>query len=334
MRRSRVRGPVPILVVGLLAVLTWVVIGLPNWVESRRTDAVVIADAPLAVPDQAPVAPPPVEPTAPTTAARGSAEPDDPPNTEDPPLSRAAAIPAPPVATPPPDPFAVAMTHALDRIENGDLAGARGALADAARHRPADPALADVRARIEASETTTRLAALRDEARRAEESEDWRGAVERYERALALDPNVRFARDGVERARERADLVERMSFHVAHPERMAVPDVLDDAADALDQASTVAPVGPRHEELVAALRDLVATARSTVRVVLESDGRTEVAIYHVGRLGMFERHELELRPGSYTVVGSRRGYRDVRATLVVEPGGNPVALRVVCGEEF
>jgi hypothetical protein len=115
---------------------------------------------------------------------------------------------------------------------------------------------------------------------------------------------------------------------------MGVPDVLDDAVDALDQASTVAPVGPRHEELVAALRDLVATARSTVRVVLESDGRTEVAIYHVGRLGMFERHELELRPGSYTVVGSRRGYRDVRATLVVEPGGNPVALRVVCSEEF
>jgi hypothetical protein len=69
-----------------------------------------------------------------------------------------------------------------------------------------------------------------------------------------------------------------------------------------------------------------------VAVQLESDGETEVTVYRVGRLGRFQTRQLELRPGSYTVVGSRRGYRDVRRELEVAPGQSPPPLRIVCQE--
>ena len=43
------------------------------------------------------------------------------------------------------------------------------------------------------------------------------------------------------------------------------------------------------------------------RSSLESDGLTELTLSRVGRLGTLTRRTVELRPGTYTVVGSRRG---------------------------
>jgi hypothetical protein len=78
------------------------------------------------------------------------------------------------------------------------------------------------------------------------------------------------------------------------------------------------------------LSSLVQAAKTPVRVVIESDHLTHVAIYRVGKLGLFARHELSLRPGTYTVVGSRDGYRDERLELTVKPGPEPIRVTVVC----
>jgi len=67
---------------------------------------------------------------------------------------------------------------------------------------------------------------------------------------------------------------------------------------------------------------------------VQSDELTEVTVYRVGRLGTFERQRLQLRPGTYTVVGSRRGYRDVRHTLVIVAGEIPNPLTVRCEERI
>ena len=92
--------------------------------------------------------------------------------------------------------------------------------------------------------------------------------------------------------------------------------------------------GPQLTSRIVELQRLLDRAGTRMRVVLESDRMTEVTVYKVGRLGRFERHALELRPGTYTVVGSRQGYRDVRLRLVVEPSGAPAPLSVRCTEEI
>ena len=89
---------------------------------------------------------------------------------------------------------------------------------------------------------------------------------------------------------------------------------------------------PKLAGKIEALQQLVVQAGTPVPVVLHSDGQTEVAIYHVSRLGQFIDHRLELLPGSYTIVGTRAGYRDVRKVLAVEPGGSLVSLQVRCEE--
>jgi hypothetical protein len=67
-------------------------------------------------------------------------------------------------------------------------------------------------------------------------------------------------------------------------------------------------------------------------VELVSDSLTEVTVYRVGRLGRFERRTVELRPGTYTVVGSRAGFRDVRHEFVLRKDTKKKIVAVRCTE--
>jgi len=73
-------------------------------------------------------------------------------------------------------------------------------------------------------------------------------------------------------------------------------------------------------------------AETPVKVALASDNATDVQIYRIGKLGLFEHRDLELMPGRYTVVGTRQGYRDVRKELNLLPGAPPSTLVVRCEE--
>jgi 2-keto-4-pentenoate hydratase/2-oxohepta-3-ene-1,7-dioic acid hydratase in catechol pathway len=64
--------------------------------------------------------------------------------------------------------------------------------------------------------------------------------------------------------------------------------------------------------------------------MLESDNFTEVAVYKVGKLGRFASRELNLRPGTYIVVGTRDGFQDVRKKIIIKPGQGPMHIAVKC----
>ena len=104
------------------------------------------------------------------------------------------------------------------------------------------------------------------------------------------------------------------------------------STEALHYAASIAEPGPRLSGQISRLGQLVENATRTVQVWLESDNLTAVTVYRVGRLGSFERKALELRPGDYTVVGTRAGYRDVRQMLRLRPGEEPAVLSIRCEE--
>jgi len=151
---------------------------------------------------------------------------------------------------------------------------------------------------------------------------------------LAIDPESAVALAGRQRAEVRAALDEKLEYHLANPTRLGTPAVFDDAADCLEEALETVPSGPRLESQIARLEVVLERASTPVPVILESDAMTEVMVYRVGRLGTFTRRELALKPGTYTVVGSRAGYRDVRVQLVVTPGSPPKPFVVQCAERL
>jgi tetratricopeptide (TPR) repeat protein len=226
------------------------------------------------------------------------------------------------------------MSDGLAALENRQWLAAQDAFSRASRLRPDAPEVADGLARAKAGQRRESVADRLRRAREFEENEAWREAENLYSAVLAMDPESAPALDGMKRTKTRADLDEKLEFHLAKPGRLATETVFDDATSVLEEALETVPSGPRLERQIASLEGVLKRASTPVAVVLESDASTEVMVYRVGRLGTFTRRELKLKPGAYTVVGSRSGYRDVRLQLVVTPGTPPKPLVIRCTERL
>ena len=230
--------------------------------------------------------------------------------------------------------FTAAMSAALNALDAGRSGVASQALAEAERLRPGDPAVRDARARLQAFQARSALQRLQREAKARVREEDWQAAVAVYRKALAVDPAAAFARTGLQRAEERVKLHAQFDHYLDSPGRLYSANPLANAHKLLAAVPRAPSDEPRLGEKIGRLQALVETAARPVKVMLDSDGQTNVVIYHVGRLGRFETHQLELRPGDYTVVGSRPGYRDVRRVIRVRPGAPLPPVSIRCEESI
>src|SRR5690606_10964588 len=142
--------------------------------------------------------------------------------------------------------------------------------------------------------------------------------------------------EGLERARTRSDLDVKLANLIENPNLLFQDAVLDSASALVAEAESVAAAAEgassRLRGQIGELNRLISLASTPVTVNLRSDGLTEVTLYRVGELGAFDARQLELRPGNYTALGSRKGYRDVRKTFTVLPGREPEPISVICVE--
>jgi tetratricopeptide (TPR) repeat protein len=230
------------------------------------------------------------------------------------------------------DAFETQMARGFAAQAGNDLGAARAAFEAALRVRPGDAQARAALAQIDLDQNLSRLAALQAEAQALEKQERWADALVSYEAALAADGNLADARQGRERARERADLDQRLRRELGNADRFNDDAALRKAQAVLDSARAIANPGPVLSVQIAELTGLLEIAVTPVAVTLQSDNLTEVAVLKVGRLGLFSSRTLELRPGAYTAVGSRPGYRDVRRNFRVAPGGDASPVAVRCEE--
>ena len=107
-------------------------------------------------------------------------------------------------------------------------------------------------------------------------------------------------------------------------------ELVDQLTSAMQRLGVEIRLGLRWTAVAAAPEAVATTFDDGSRI--ESDQLTSVTLYRVGALGSFAAKDLELRPGTYTVIGSRDGYRDVRQTFTVRPGRNLPPISIVCVE--
>lgn len=232
------------------------------------------------------------------------------------------------------DAFAGNMARGFSALSAGRHAEARSAFEAASRIRPGSPEVAQALKQIEQEERTQSIAAKLDAAREFEARERWGDALREYQAVAQLDSTVAFANEGIARTQPRADLNEQLELYLTQPERLFSAPVRSAAHQTLERAQSIPSPGATLQRQIATLRDWLARAEVPVQVAIQSDNLTQVTIYRVGALGSFEQRSLELAPGSYTVVGTRPGYRDVRREINVIPGAalQPVVVR--CEEKI
>jgi tetratricopeptide (TPR) repeat protein len=230
------------------------------------------------------------------------------------------------------DAYATAMAQAMAALARRDYATAQSAFERAGRIRPGTPEVADGLQQIRRATETKSLTAIVERAAAAERAEQWSQALALYGEALKVEPALRPAQEGVERAEPRAMIDAELQSFIDKPERLYSPSGRDIARNVLERAARVSTPGTRLQAQQARLSEQLRQAETPVKVALASDNATDVQIYRIGKLGLFEHRDLELMPGRYTVVGTRQGYRDVRKELNLLPGAPPSMLVVRCEE--
>ncbi len=232
------------------------------------------------------------------------------------------------------DAYSTAMSQGLAHLNAGRLNDARAAINRAGQIRPGAREVNDALAQVADVEKRRNIAAQRALAEEGEKAERWDQALAAYDAALAIDPALEFARKGKERVTPRLELARGLDLHIQKPERLTSAAVRAQAYELVSSAERISPAGPVLTRQVAQVRENLKRVEAPVRVALESDNATVVVIHRVGPLGAFERREVELLPGRYTVVGSRMGYRDVRREIEVQPGAAPPPVLIRCEERI
>ena len=227
--------------------------------------------------------------------------------------------------------FQEAMSGFLGALDREDLGGAHGFLQQAATLNVSDLVVAEAGKQLEAAELAVRLSDLEKKLNRFTTGEQWEKALLVCEEALRINPQAGFAVKGLKNVRQRIALDEALQSILSRPERLREDGPLAEAGQTLKLARAVKNPGPKLTARIASLERLLADASSEVAVILSSDDATDVVVYRVGRLGRFLQKQLKLRPGTYTIVGTRPGFRDVRHTLSVRPGQSP-SLVIRCEE--
>ncbi len=230
--------------------------------------------------------------------------------------------------------FASSMAQGFGALTKADYAGARSAFESAGKIRPGAVEVTQALKQVEQEERTRTIGSRLDAGRQFETQEKWVEALKEYQAVVQLDSTVAAANDGIARTRPRVDLHQQLEVYLTQPERLFSAPVRSAAQGTLQRARQIQPAGPVLERQMTQLADWLARAEVPVQVSLQSDNVTSVAIRRVGELGIFTEKSLSLAPGTYIVVGTRPGYRDVRREMTVVPGKPPEPLTIRCEEKI
>ena len=230
------------------------------------------------------------------------------------------------------DAYAKAAGEGFAALGAGQLEKARRAFEKARALRPDGPEAQEGLRRINATRNAHTLALRRAEAEDLEDEEHWQDALDAYDAVLRQDASLAWAQEGRARAGARLQLGDSLQALIDHPDRLANPRVRAEAATLLQTAEQQPAVGPVLRRQITRLTTLLPSLDKPVKLSLVSDNLTRVTIPSVGSFGSFARRDVELKPGHYTVIGTREGYRDVRRDITVTPGEEYLTVNVSSSE--
>jgi len=228
--------------------------------------------------------------------------------------------------------FQIAMSKGFREVSNKNYEAAREGFNRAKKILPNSGEPEDGLLQVEQSERNDIILDLQKSAETHLTSENWPGAIEEYEAALAIAESLEFALTGLTYAKSRLALQERLQEFLSDPTLLQSNEGLAEAASTLRQASRAKPQTGQLLNHIDILARLISTARIEIPVTINSDGKTEVTVRRHAVLGKVTNAVVYLIPGHYTVVGQRPGYRDVREDLVIMAGKPSPILEIASTE--
>ncbi|PXA04997.1 hypothetical protein DDZ13_03255 [Coraliomargarita sinensis] len=217
----------------------------------------------------------------------------------------------------------------------GDL-GAAIADLEAALKLKTDTAQEERLAELQKKYKAARLETLLADGFQALKDGRYEAARNLYKEAVALDPNSKEARTGLEKASSLYLANIRYSQNVASAERYIKEGRYPLAAKLFNQAMTSRPAKLAAAQLKKeeSIRKTLEAQSEEVPVTVESDGRTYVSIIGVLPPDRFKETDLKLFPDVYKIRGTRKGYKDVEKEFKVDASKGSQTVTIECSEKI
>lgn len=209
---------------------------------------------------------------------------------------------------------------------------------------PEDPVLTELQQRLNQQKKSATIIKNLKQAEYYQNNEQWNKALKAYKTVLKADPNSSNALLNIERVKKYIKINQSLDKIIQYPDRLQEDKVLDNSRSILafvkDQLkqknSLLYPLSrtPVLNEKLIKTENIIRSASKIINVQLISDNKTDVIIYKVGKFGKFENREIKLRPGLYTIVGSRDGFKDYRKKIRISPDKNNVSIVIVSKEQI
>jgi len=230
--------------------------------------------------------------------------------------------------------FNDAMSRAFTALADQKYEMAILAFKEAGEIIPESSEPADGLLQIEIAKKQNEFSGMQKAAALLVEQEAWAEALQAYKNALDQDSTLVFAKEGYQLALKRNSLDLAMDRYIGSPAVMSKDSELAKAKKILVQASREKVRGPKLQQQINDLSLYISLARIPVELQIQSDGKTDVNVYRVSNLGKISRTSLKLVPGSYTIVGTRKGYRDVHENITLLGGRGIISIDVSCTEKI
>jgi len=185
---------------------------------------------------------------------------------------------------------------------------------------------------IEVAEGIKR-AKIRQERALAQESfnlEDFSKSATHYKNILGIDKSISFAVLGLREANNFIALEKNINRYLNNPERLSSSAVYNEAQRLITFSSSY----ELRERLLAMKNSLIALLNEysqLIKLTISSDNKTNISIVNGSNLGSFTSREMKLFPGTYTLIGKRKGYITVREVINLTETSS---LRLACNKKI
>lgn len=214
------------------------------------------------------------------------------------------------------------MSNGFKALEKNNFQTAKTEFNNALKLKPNSSEAASAIQQTNVQSTNKNINIALTNAADAEAKEDWRTAIDYYQSALKIDPNLSASIIGLKNAKAQLATYNKISNILANPERLSDKNVLNEVQKFYHTLKQLKSPGPILNKQIQELENQLAVSATPVNIRLVSDNQTDVTVYKVGKMGVFDSKEISLRPGKYTAVGIRPGYKDVRVEFLVSAEKN------------
>lgn len=209
------------------------------------------------------------------------------------------------------------MSNGFKALEQQQFQSARNEFNKALKLKPNSSEAQSALQQTNTQATNENITIALNNAASAEAQEDWQTAINYYQSALKTDPNLSAGITGLKNAQAQLATYDKIEQVLATPERLSDKAVLNETQGFYQSLTQLKSPGPILSQQIKQLEQQLAISSTPVNIRLISDNQTDVTVYKVGKIGIFESKDISLRPGKYTAVGIRSGYKDVRVEFLV-----------------